>query len=621
MLLLLIVFFFFSTCTVLLEYYAVQHYYRRQARRKKGDDDITSNAKCETTAASPSKSASAPALMKTPTGSEAGDPIPRAIVCPSSRRVSLTPLNNNKTNSDDIIVTTTGDVVSSQTIRKKESLPLPDGSTQTIVHIRNRAVLADGSVKETITVKVVEEDGNLEKEMEQTASSIIHPVVEPRQLGEEFDKDDDVKFWTGGARRNRSCIPPAKKYPERLLQPTLSPPRHVLSKNTDKLMDCYSITQEPQYLLPKNKYAEPKVAMDGENAVIACKQSIHFFSYQAASSQENNLKWREVATIHMPHIYCAMSVAVSGNTAVVGVPKDSTIGAVYIYEKQNDDVNNSTGVWKEVSKFVPPCTAEDNYRGANVGYSVDIDGDTIVVGAPSKDSISRKGAVYVLKRCKAQCLNDGWALHSRLERSSYGDCDTRKNNFGSVVSICKNVIATSNGVGPVAVFKYDRNFDLYTETKGSLIDESNQEKHCASLAVTADGGVVVGCKGSTESGALFYHTNHPGPSSEQYILHQNPTGEEMTGENSNLKRSQSQVSVCERTKETIMIMGAYNTSGKHATADQVHIYKRSTKSWNKVAVIDNLSNLGTMFGNSVAVSRNQIMIASSNNVYAYNLEF
>lgn len=596
MLLLLIVFFVFSTCTVLLEYYAVQYYYRlREARQRKKKDDCKTNV-------TPAKSA-APALMETPTGSEGDNvEVPRVIICPSLKHVShVSATPNVNSNGRD----RSEDVVSSQTIRKKETLPLPDGSIQTIVHIKNRAMLDDGRVKETVTVKVLEEDGSVEKEMGQTTSNVYHPMEDGR-LEEDFRGEDANSNWE--TPRKKLYSSPARQFvPEDLLQPMLSPKneRASTSCSPKQLMPCYTITEKPQILLPKNKYSEPRVAMDGENAVVACKQSIHFFAYE-------NERWTEIALVTMPHVYCSMSVAIFGNTIVVGVPKDSsgagniTTGAVYIYEKQN-------GSWKEVSKFLPPTDENDNFRGANIGYAVDIDENTVVIGAPSKDSITRKGKVYVLKRCMAKCLSDGWVQHSQIEMNPVvTNCATGKDYFGSVVSIRKNIIAVSDGGETVAVLMYKQDLDTFVSMKGSPIGDANRSKSHTSLALTNDGGVLIGCENNAGAGALFYHKNHPGPSAGRYILHEN------VGVDLKKMGHKCQLSVYESDEHQIMTLAS--TSESQNALNQIQIYKRSNGCWNQIAAIENNPDLGNIFGNSVAVSKSYFMVASSNNVYAYNVE-
>jgi hypothetical protein len=85
------------------------------------------------------------------------------------------------------------------------------------------------------------------------------------------------------------------------------------------------------------------------------------------------------------------SVSVSGNTAVVGaddmpVNGSQNQGAAYVF------VNNG-GTWSQQAEL----TASDGASSDNFGYSVAVSGNTIVVGAPSKivNGNDAQGAVYV----------------------------------------------------------------------------------------------------------------------------------------------------------------------------------------------------------------------------------
>ena len=97
------------------------------------------------------------------------------------------------------------------------------------------------------------------------------------------------------------------------------------------------------------------------------------------------------------------SVAIDGNTAVVGAPgSNSNAGAAYVFvftEADDDD----GGVWSQVAKL----TASDGASTDEFGYSVAVDGDIIVVGAPYKDyddpdndanDVSNSGAAYVFTK-------------------------------------------------------------------------------------------------------------------------------------------------------------------------------------------------------------------------------
>jgi hypothetical protein len=86
------------------------------------------------------------------------------------------------------------------------------------------------------------------------------------------------------------------------------------------------------------------------------------------------------------------SLAVDAGTLVVGAPFDYTRntqdGAVYIFER------NESGMWVQKARL----TASDGGPFDFLGRSVDIEGDTVVAGAPGYSGNSQPGAVYVFKR-------------------------------------------------------------------------------------------------------------------------------------------------------------------------------------------------------------------------------
>ena len=80
------------------------------------------------------------------------------------------------------------------------------------------------------------------------------------------------------------------------------------------------------------------------------------------------------------------SVAIDGDTAVVGAPRGDTkdadgnvitadAGVVYVF------VRDGQGVWRRAGTL----TASDGATDDEFGISVAVDGDTIVVGAPGDE--------------------------------------------------------------------------------------------------------------------------------------------------------------------------------------------------------------------------------------------
>ena len=86
------------------------------------------------------------------------------------------------------------------------------------------------------------------------------------------------------------------------------------------------------------------------------------------------------------------SVAISGDTAVVGASTDDDAGtdsgAAYVF-------TGSDGGWSQQAKLAASDAAT---RHGNFGESVAIDGDTIVVGPNNQDAGALVGVAYVFVR-------------------------------------------------------------------------------------------------------------------------------------------------------------------------------------------------------------------------------
>jgi Ca2+-binding RTX toxin-like protein len=91
----------------------------------------------------------------------------------------------------------------------------------------------------------------------------------------------------------------------------------------------------------------------------------------------------------VPDAYFGLSVAIDGDTLVVGAPDDGA-GVVHVFER--DPV---TGLWERDQDLRPPSPSV----GDEIGTSVAIRGDLIVAGAPGFDSGAvDRGAIHVFVR-------------------------------------------------------------------------------------------------------------------------------------------------------------------------------------------------------------------------------
>lgn len=119
------------------------------------------------------------------------------------------------------------------------------------------------------------------------------------------------------------------------------------------------------------------------------------------------------------------SVAMDGDYAVLGAPENGG-GSVYIFQR-------SAGSWAHAQTLVAPDAQSDD----NFGYSVDINGDYVIVGAPNEDHdtagttfLSRSGSAYIFERNNVGL----WEFKQKLidENREFGD------EFGNSVSISGN---------------------------------------------------------------------------------------------------------------------------------------------------------------------------------------
>jgi hypothetical protein len=115
------------------------------------------------------------------------------------------------------------------------------------------------------------------------------------------------------------------------------------------------------------------------------------------------------------------SVALSGDTAVIGAPGKSNLhvqqGAVYVFLRSN-------GVFEKQQEL----TAADGAAGDRFGLSTSVSGDTAAVGAylHVKGASVSQGAAYVFARSASV-----WTQQQELEGSS----DKYGNNFGVSLSV------------------------------------------------------------------------------------------------------------------------------------------------------------------------------------------
>jgi hypothetical protein len=182
------------------------------------------------------------------------------------------------------------------------------------------------------------------------------------------------------------------------------------------------------------------VAIDGDTAVVGAylDDAVAADSGAAYVFTRTGTTWTQQAVLTAndggPTDWFGASVEISGDAIVVGTPFEDPVGtdsgAAYVFRR--------TGTtWTQQAKLV----ATDGATGDRFGFSVGIDGDTVVAGAYRDDTTAADaGSAYVFTRIGG--IGGTWSQQAKLVAS-----DPAENNFfGYDVDVSGNrVVAGAYG--------------------------------------------------------------------------------------------------------------------------------------------------------------------------------
>ena len=150
------------------------------------------------------------------------------------------------------------------------------------------------------------------------------------------------------------------------------------------------------------------VALSGDRALIGAHFSDESGDDSGAAYifHRMNGVWQEEAKLvpadGASYYAFGYDVSLSGDTAIIGSPQDNEIGSesgsVYVF------VRRQNGTWEEVQKLTPTDGEADDY----FGWSVAISGDTAVIGAngDSERGVS-SGSGYVYTKIGGNWIENG----------------------------------------------------------------------------------------------------------------------------------------------------------------------------------------------------------------------
>ena len=195
------------------------------------------------------------------------------------------------------------------------------------------------------------------------------------------------------------------------------------------------------------------------------------------------------------------AVAIQGNTVVIGaLASDNSAGAVYVYTRtdgqrtanqtcsdivaSNETIRADWDVdWDACDWRIERLVASDGHYGATLGFSVAIDGDWIIAGAPfAKTDGAMSGAVYAFER---QSNTAPWPT-TETQRLVAGD-GSFGDEFGHAVGLSGDRLAVSAvrdddaGKDSGSVYTFQRRSPWFFEHKFS--NPASQDGGCFGVSI------------------------------------------------------------------------------------------------------------------------------------------
>jgi hypothetical protein len=180
------------------------------------------------------------------------------------------------------------------------------------------------------------------------------------------------------------------------------------------------------------------------------------------------------------------SVAVSGDTVVAGAPyRNGNLGAAYVFTRPSSGWANATQTAE--------LTASDGVAGDFLGYSVGVSGDTIVVGAPRRNS--NEGTAYVFVKPAG-----GWANATQTAELTASDAAPSSVPSDSVAVSGNTIVVGVPGKNSAQGAAY-----VYVMPAGGWVNATQTAELTASDGAANDelGGSVAVFGGTVVAGAAF----------------------------------------------------------------------------------------------------------------------
>lgn len=389
--------------------------------------------------------------------------------------------------------------------------------------------------------------------------------------------------------------------------------------------------------------------------------------------RKTGLNWVQEAYLKAPNSdsndYFGRSISVYGDTIVVGVPlEDSNTqaithgatasidnssanqGAVYVFRKVS-------GQWIQEA-FIK---ASNGDAGDNFGASVDIYGDTLVVGAPKEqssqnsitngdtssgnNSLSSAGAIYVFKRTSGVWLQQAYIKPSNVDADDefgtqvaiHNDTIIASSPFESSyqTSITNGSSASSDNsgflVGAVYVFKRtgttwaqeaylkaanSEDFDLFGDSiaiSGDTVAVGSQFESSNSTSIINGTGVSSNNSAANSGAVYVYKRTGTNWEQEAYIKAVNAQTDDYFSYSLALDGNLLVVGAPGEDSNLSSVSNGSTASSDNSSTSSgaAYLYRRTGTTWSQEAYIK-ASNVDAndKFGSSVSISSNSIVVGA-----------
>lgn len=305
-----------------------------------------------------------------------------------------------------------------------------------------------------------------------------------------------------------------------------------------------------------------------------------------------------------PGVYFGRSVSLFGQYAFIGAPSannDSTnskTGAVYIFNKVGTN-------WHFLKKIVEP----DINNMADYGFTIDNNEDYAIIGAPQ---FSSSGAAYVYKR-----KGNNWERQLKLP-------EYYRTKFGFSVAIDSNNIVVgapdSKGWGPsyswrgaAWVFSKSGNDtnETWTEVSEIAASDGYNNGHFGYDVDISGNYIIVGAWTASadyfgRSASYIYGFENGNWVEKQRLF---PKGTDTTT---------NHFGECVSIFKDIAAVGAPEEYNRNVVSGAVYIFEKNNNRWDeKAKIVSPDKSKFTSFGRSVDLRDNKIIIGAYNAVYIY----